>query len=80
MAVCRRRSDWLCVQAQMWLQAVLSAVLAPITGFLSWVPFHPLYQMDLACSTTPSWERTEIKEERRWSPIPRERAAWMCGY
>jgi|GEM_PF-333497 len=27
---------------QMWLQAVLSAVLAPITGFMSWVLLYPL--------------------------------------
>ena len=27
---------------QMWLQAVLSAVLAPITGFMSWVVLYPL--------------------------------------
>ena len=27
---------------QMWLHVVLSAVLAPFTGFLSWVVFYPL--------------------------------------
>ncbi|RYH46023.1 MAG: hypothetical protein EON54_16600 [Alcaligenaceae bacterium] len=27
---------------QMWLQAALSAVLAPITGFMSWVLLYPL--------------------------------------
>ena len=47
---------------QMWLQAVLSAVLAPITGFLSWVLFYPLGIKWILRTHYAKLGWTEIKE------------------
>ena len=47
---------------QMWLQVVLSAVLAPITGFLSWVLFYPLGIKWILRTHYAKLGWTEIKE------------------